>query len=335
MRQLRIGYLPLTDAAVLVAAAERGFAARHGLELDLARENSWATLRDKLALGHFDGAHLLAPLAVAMSIGVGPGPTLPLTVPFVLNRNGNAVAVSMTIWREMGEPDDIRAGLGGLGRARMQEGRALRLATVFPYSTHTYLLRRLVGEGGLNPDRDVVLTVVPPSYAAHALIEGTVDGICVGAPWPSVAVEAGAARIVALGPQIMPDAPEKVLALPRDRLPDEVVRALVAALKEAATWCARAENRPELAALLSEPRHLGQEATTILRALEGRLLLQRGGPILSEPAYLLLGGATHRPDPAIGDWVLDEMEVANQVRPDSAMRTLARAVFEPSRFDCI
>ena len=85
--ELRIGYVPLTDAAVLVAAAERGFARRHGLSLVLQREASWATLRDKLALGHLDGAHLLAPLAVAMTLGIGPGPRLPLSVPFVLPRS--------------------------------------------------------------------------------------------------------------------------------------------------------------------------------------------------------------------------------------------------------
>lgn len=339
MKQIRIGYVPLTDAAVLVAAAECGFAENRGLKLVLKRENSWATLRDKLALGHVDGAHLLAPLAIASAIGLGPGPRLPLSVPFVLNRNGNSVAVSMALWREMGEEalglHEVRTALGRVGRARNSVGRPLRLATVFPYSTHTYLLRKLLDGSGLVPDRDVGFTVVPPPYSAQALMTGAVDAVCVGAPWASVAVEAGAARIVLLGPQILPEAPEKVLALPRGRLPDETVIRLVAALKEAAIWCAEPANRPELAALLGAPRHLNLDTSLILRALEGRLLLQQDGQVADEPAFLRMGGELHRPDPAIADWILGEMEAAGQIRIDENVKAAARALFEPHCFDCI
>ena len=339
MTDLRIAYVPLVDAAVLIAAVERGFARRHGFSVTLEREPSWATLRDKLLLGHVDAAHVLAPLAVATSLGLRPGSALPLTVPFVLNLNGNAVTVSMALWRAMGEPTasaaECRAAFGRVGRDRAAAGRPLVLATVFPYSTHTYLLRRYLSACGLDPERDVAMTVVPPPATAEALVAGAVDGVCVGAPWNSVAVAAGAGRIVALGSDLAADAPEKVLAVPRRRLPDSALRDLVAALKEAADWCADAANQPDLAALLAKPQHLGLDSGLVLRSLQGRLLLQRGGPEASDPAYLRLGGAVHRPDPALADWILAEMEAAGQVRPDDRMRTEARAIFDPSCFDCI
>ena len=334
MSEIRIGYLPLTDAAVVVAAAERGFAERHGLTITLAREASWATLRDRLALGHVDAAHILAPLAVATTLGLGPGPRMSLAVPFVLNLNGNAITVSSALWREMGEPAgglaDVQAAFGRAARERAGAGRPLILATTFPYSTHTYLLRRFLAGAGLDPDADVSLTVIPPPYQARALAEGTVDGFCVGAPWNSVAVSAGAGRIAALGTDLVADAPEKVLAMPAGRLPDDAVATLVAALTEAAEWCAEPANRAELAALLAEPRHLGFEASVIERTLSGRMMLGPEGPESDDPAYLRLGGDLHRPDPSIADWILGEMEASGQAAPDDAMRRAARAMFERS-----
>lgn len=339
MTPLRIGYVPLTDAAVLVAAAERGFAKRHGLSITLEREPSWATLRDKLAIGHLDAAHMLAPLALAMSLGLGPGPRVPLVVPFVLSRNGNAITVSMALWREMGAPEGdlaaICAAFGRAGRERAASGRPLCLATVFPHSTHTHLLWRFLERSGLDPDRDVVTTVVPPPYAAKALMAGSVDGICVGAPWNSVAVAAGAGRIVALGPELIPDATEKVLAIVRGRMPDETVQALVAALKEAAAWCADEANQAVLADMLASPDRLGLDAGLILRSLQGRLVLEKGRGEIHEPAYLRLGEGVHRPDPEAAVSILHEMMRSGQVRPSPEAEAAVRAVFEPLSFDCI
>ena len=82
---LRVGFIPLTDAAALIVAADRGFAAAQGLTLDLVREVSWSNVRDKLNIGLFDAAHLLAPVAIASSLGIGHV-KVPLLVPFMLGR---------------------------------------------------------------------------------------------------------------------------------------------------------------------------------------------------------------------------------------------------------
>jgi hypothetical protein len=58
-RRLRIGYVPLTDAALLHVAKAQQLAARRGLDVELVAESSWANIRDKLVAGHFDAAHLL------------------------------------------------------------------------------------------------------------------------------------------------------------------------------------------------------------------------------------------------------------------------------------
>ncbi len=339
MRELSIGYIPLTDAAVVIAAAERGFAARHGLAIRLAREASWATLRDKLVLGHVDAAHMLAPLAIATSMGLGPGPRLALTVPFALNLNGNAITLSRALWDVMDEMPGagvarVARALGRASRSRAAAGLpALTLATVFPFSSHTYLLRRFLAAGGIDPDRDVRITVMPPPYMADALRDGTVDGFCVGSPWNSAAVASGAGRIAAIGPEIVPDAPEKVLALSPARLGPETVGPLVATLKEAAAWCSLSENRAELAALLAEPRHLGIPAELLRPTLDDRLPLASGGPFAIGQGYLRLGGGVHRPDRRHAGWILGEMVSAGQVAPGAADAGEAEAIYDPAAFD--
>jgi NitT/TauT family transport system ATP-binding protein len=95
--RLTIGFIPLADAAALIVAADRGFAVEEGLELELVREVSWSNVRDKLNIGLFDAAHLLAPLAIASSLGIGHI-RAPLTVPFSLALNGNAITVSPALW---------------------------------------------------------------------------------------------------------------------------------------------------------------------------------------------------------------------------------------------
>ncbi len=336
MTELRIGYVPLTDAAVVIAAAERGFATRHGLSLVLEREPSWATLRDKLLLGIVDAAHLLAPLAVATAVGLSPGGPVPLVAPFCLGLNGNAVTVSAALWAALaaeGPIDGPAAVATSLGRAlrRRGAGRPATFATVFPFSFHTYQLRAFLRLGGIDPDRDVRITVVPPPYMVDALRAGAVDGFCVGSPWNSVAVESGIGRIASLGCHLMPDLQEKLLAAPRGRLAPSVTDALVAALAEAAEWCADPANGADLASLLGEARHLGIDPAILRRTLDGRLLADRDGTVLADPAYLRFGGDLHRPDPGQAARILALMAEAGQRAPaDVAHAEPARAVFDPA-----
>ncbi|MDB5641265.1 MAG: putative nitrate transport protein, partial [Hyphomicrobiales bacterium] len=199
MIDVSIGYLPLTDAATLIAAAEFGFADNEGLRLNLQREVSWATLRDRLAVGHIDAAHMLAPLAVATSLGMGQL-RRELKAVFVLNANGNALTVSPALAREIAAVGDraldsaqaSAQALGGLVAARCASGgRALTFASTFPFSSHTILLRKFFALGGIDPDSDVEIVVVPPPYMVDCMDKGLIDGFCVGSPWNSLAVDQG------------------------------------------------------------------------------------------------------------------------------------------------
>ena len=192
------GIIPLLDCAPLVVAAEFGFAEKHGLKLELSREPSWASIRDKVTIGHLDCAHMLGPMVVASTLGVGHVRT-PLIAPMALGLNGNAITVSSALFdrlQDQGLDDtDALSGARALKKVIEEDRKAgrppLTFGVVFPFSTHNYELRGWLAGGGINPDFDVRLVVIPPPLMVANLDQGLIDGFCVGAPWNAVAVEAG------------------------------------------------------------------------------------------------------------------------------------------------
>ena len=255
---LHIGFIPLVDAAALIIAVDKGFAATEGLDVTLVREVSWSNVRDKLNIGRFDAAHLLAPVAIASSLGLGHV-KLPIAAPFNLGLNGNAITVSPALHAAiMGEIDgDPRNPLvTALALARVVAARRkaglepLTFGMTFPFSTHNYQLRFWMAAGGVDPDEDLRLVVLPPPYMVDSLASGQVDAFCVGAPWNSVAVDLGIGHILHFVSDILVRAAEKVLAVRQDwsdKNP-EVLAALIRAASRAAEFIEQPENRAETAA---------------------------------------------------------------------------------------
>ncbi|MGU3361841.1 CmpA/NrtA family ABC transporter substrate-binding protein [Methylobacterium sp. M6A4_1b] len=328
-----LGYVPLIDAAPLIAAVECGFTAAEGLAVDLVSEPSWATLRDKLALGHLDGAHMLAPLALASALGIS-GPETDLVVPLGLSLNGNAVTISRPLWAEMApEADDldtIARAFARVARGRVARGRPLTLGTVHPFSCHTYQLRIFAARGGLDLDADTRLVVIPPPWIAEALRSGQIDGFCVGSPWNSVAVAEGYGRIAAFGCELAPDCPEKVLALPA--FAAKTSAPLIRALRRAGQWCAAPENHSELASLLAHPSHLGVDPGLVRRALAGAVVVDPDGTERRAERFVMFGAEAARPASGHADWILSQMEAAGQIAATDAQAERARAIYRPDLY---
>src|SRR5262249_22727541 len=188
--KLRIGFIPLVDAAALIVAADRGFAAAEGLDIELVRELSWSNVRDKLNIGLFDAAHLIAPIAIASNLGIGHV-KVPLVAPFGLGLNGNAITVTPALYEEIAaaaegdilDPMVSARALRQLVVTRKVKGQTqLTFGMTFPFSTHNYHIRFWMAAGGVDPDEDVRLVVLPPPYMVDSLASGHVDGFCVGAP---------------------------------------------------------------------------------------------------------------------------------------------------------
>jgi two-component system, oxyanion-binding sensor len=266
-RPLRVGFLPLTDAAPFVVAQENGLFAKHGIEVDLRREVGWATIREKIIYGELDAAHAPAPMLWATRLGVDSVPC-PVLTALVLNLNGNALTLSEKLWQAgVRTPADLR------DEARRRSGeRKLTFGVVFMFSSHHLMLRSWLREAGINPDRDVRIVVVPPAQMFRNLSAGTIDGYCSGEPWNSLAVREKAGWCPTWSSVAKPGAVEKVLMV-TERFAFSHSRehaALITALREACAWCDEPANREPLATLLSGSGYINQSARVILPALQGR-----------------------------------------------------------------
>lgn len=341
---LRIGFIPLVDAAALIVAVDKGFTAREGLDVSLIREVSWSNVRDKLNIGLFDAAHLLAPVAIASSLGIGHV-KVPIVAPFNLGLNGNAITVSPALHGEIsdhleGDRFDPMATALALARVVAKRRKAgaepLTFAMTFPFSTHNYQLRFWMAAGGVDPDEDVRLVVLPPPYMVDSLASGHVDGFCVGAPWNSIAVDRGLGHILHFVSDILTRASEKVLAVRQawsDQNPEQLA-ALVRACARAAAFIE--DNRVETAELLAQPERIGVSAQVIQRTLDGRLKISPDGTVRESSQYLLVGreGAA-RPDPVQAAWLYSQMVRWGQAPFSTEAVRTAMGVFRPDICDAV
>ncbi len=341
---LRIGFIPLVDASALIVAVDKGFTAAEGLDVTLVREVSWSNVRDKLNIGLFDAAHLLAPVAIASTLGLSQV-KVPIVASFNLGLNGNAITVSPALHAAImaeadGDPVNPMVTAKALARvvaARRKSGaEPLTFGMTFPFSTHNYQLRFWMAAGGVDPDEDVRLVVLPPPFMVESLTNGHVDAFCVGAPWNSVAVDLGVGHILHFVSDILERAAEKVLAVREKWSRDnpDVLAKLTRAHGHAADFIENPANRGEVSRILGAPERIGVDPEVIQRTLDGRLKISPDGTFRESGRYLLVGreGAA-RPDPVQAAWLYAQMVRWGQAAYSPEALETARRVFRPDLYD--
>jgi ABC-type nitrate/sulfonate/bicarbonate transport system substrate-binding protein len=334
MIPISAAFVPLTDAAVLIAAKEWGFAEAEGIDLNLVRTTSWATARDRLVYGQVQAAHLLAPLAIAVTLGLSQQPA-PIAAPFKLGLNGNALTLSA----------EFAAALDPVARNRIEDPIATAhdfaaaiglhrrkpiIGIVHRFSIHALMLRYWLGYAGVDPDRDLTLRVLPPSLMVEALSAGELDGFTVGEPWNSVAVDAGLGEVAAVGPRIWQRGVEKVLAMREGWMEanPETVDALLRALDRSARWCDEPGNRAELAAMIARPDYVDGRVDLIERALSGRIWLRRDEPPIDVPDFFLFHrDSANFPWRSQGLWIYSQFVRWGFVEASAQAEALAARVF--------
>lgn len=295
---IRLGFIPSSDCAPLVVAQEKGLFRERGLRVELSREVSWATVRERMAVGALEGAHMLAPLALAATFGLG-GVTAPIVAPMALNLDGAAVALARRF-----DPNRPAAG----------RERPTTFAMVYPYSSHNYLLRDWLAALGLEADAQIL--VAPPQRMVEMLGQGVIDGFCAGEPWASAAVAAGHGRIAVRASEHWGRTPDKVLGLREawTKAHAATTLALVAALLEAAAWCDQPDNHSELASILARPGYVGADAAIIAQGLHD-IIFHRD--------------EANAPKLAHGTWLLGQMARWGQAPSDMEESGLAACVYRP------
>lgn len=335
--RITAGFLPLLDSALLVAAREKGFAEEEGIELALVRENSWATIRDRLAVGHFDVAHVLAPMPIAFNLGLSPLAARTIA-PMALGLGGNAVTVSLDLWRSMrghgatGNFDPASTG-AALREAVVRRARTgagpLRFAVVHFHSGHNYELRYWLAACGINPDADVEIVIVPPPLMADALAAGRIDGYCVGEPWSTAAVVRGVGRIVTVKAAIWKSSPEKVLGVGASwaEANPESLSALLRALYRAAQWCGTPANREPLARLLAGENYVDCPHEWLLPALSGVIAAGDGESVEVADFFVPHAKAATFPWKSHALWFYSQMVRWGQVDASAGNEAIARETY--------
>jgi ABC-type nitrate/sulfonate/bicarbonate transport system substrate-binding protein len=318
----RIGLLRLTDAAPLIVAREFGYFAAENLEVTLSVEPSWANVADKLSFGLLDGAMLLPPLALALQLGLsGAGGPEAIVVPAALSLNGNTVTLAER-WAETvlaDGPVPVTETARRFGAAIRERGEKPVLAVVHTFSTHNLLLRYWLATGGIDPDREVTFTVVPPAETADALADGKIDGFCAGAPWGEVAARAGRGRAVATSHAIWNNGVEKIFAV-RRRIAEEVpgrLQAVLRSLLRAAAYCDDPANASSVADILAQDCYLGLPAEIILTSLPGAVARTPWAEHRDADMSVFFANAANFPWRSQALWFLAQMRRWGYLSPDA------------------
>ena len=332
---LPLAFMPLVDAAPVIIAQEMGFAETEGINLDLVAAPSWSSVRDMLAFGRVDAAHLLSPVAVAMAMGLG-GVSTPISAVSVLSVNGNVIGVGQTLEARL-----KAAGFGfdfadpfkaATALAEVRDGPIV-FGVPFPFSLHVELLRYWCRHTDLGED-GIEIRTVPPPLMADALAAGDVDAFCVGEPWGSVAVDQGAGALLLPGKAIWEFAPEKVLAVRKDWAETEpdLLGRLMRAVWQAGRWLGQPESRAAASEILSRKTYLDTSPELIERALTGHLTVTRDGDLRRVDDFLCFHrGAATFPWRSQAKWIAARLQNALGDGSPIALEDVAR-VFRPDLY---
>ncbi|MBD2156196.1 nitrate ABC transporter ATP-binding protein [Leptolyngbya sp. FACHB-16] len=253
-----LGFIPLTDCAPLVVAQEKGLFKKYGLEVTLNREPGWGAIAEGIASKRLDGAQMVAGMPLGLTLGIGNNAPAPVVTGLVLSRNGNAITLSKDLQRRgVRTLEDLKAVLN------QTPDRSLTFGVVHPASMHNLLLRHWLASGGINPDQDVSLTVIPPAQMVSNLKAGNIDGFCAGEPWNARAIHEDLGFVIATSLDLWPSHPEKVLGVREEWANEqpETHLALIKALMEACEYCDDRRHREEILDLLCLPQYVGSDPT--------------------------------------------------------------------------
>ncbi|HYE18726.1 MAG TPA: CmpA/NrtA family ABC transporter substrate-binding protein [Tepidisphaeraceae bacterium] len=265
--KLKLGMIALTDCSPLVIAEKKGLFKKYGVEGIVDKKANWAAIRDTLNSGEIQGTHMLLGMPVASTMGIG-GNKVPLVIPWILNRNGQSITLAKAL---KGKVQADAAALKLIVDAAKAAGKPMSFAMTFPTGTHAMWIRYWLAAGGINPDTDAGLKVVPPPNMYSNMQAGEMNGFCVGEPWNAKCVAEGVGYTAINTQDIWKDHPEKVLAFKADfaEKNPKTVKAVLKAVHEASVWLDDLNNRPEQCDLISPTGYVNCDKNLILGRLKG------------------------------------------------------------------
>jgi nitrate/nitrite transport system substrate-binding protein len=267
-KSMRFGMIALTDCSPIVIAHEKGLFKKYGIDSVVSKGANWAAIRDSLSSGDLQGTHMLLGMPIASTMGLLGSPKKPMVIPWILNRNGQSISIKNAFKGKVQDDPKALRSFVDKGKAL---GEPLTFAMTFPPGTHAMWTRYFLGAGGINPDKDIALIVVPPAQMVANMKVGKMDGFCVGEPWNARLISDGVGYTALNTQDIWKDHPEKVCAFLEEfaEKNPKTVKAVLKALHEASVWLDKLENRPEQSEIVSKPTYINCPKEMILSRLLG------------------------------------------------------------------
>ena len=307
-KELKIGFIPITCASPLIMADPLGFYKKQGLDVTVIKTAGWALIRDKVLNKEYDASHMLAPMPIAMSMGVGSNP-MPLNVATIQNVNGQAITLHVK-HKDKRDP---------------KQWKGFKFAVPFEYSMHNFLLRYYVAEHGLDPDKDIQIRVVPPPEMVANLRAGNLDGYLGPDPFNQRAVFDEVGFIHILSKEIWDGHPCCSFGVPTQFVKENpnTFAALYRAVLTAAAMASDPKNRPIMAEVLSPANYLNQPKTVLEQVLTGKFADGLGG-VKSVPDR---AGFDPFPWYSMAVWILSQMKRWGYIKGDVKYKDIAEQVY--------
>jgi nitrate/nitrite transport system substrate-binding protein len=265
-KEVRVGFIPLTDCASVVTAAVQKFDEKYGIKIVPTKEASWAAVRDKLVNGELDAAHVLYGLVYGVHLGIG-GPKKDMAVLMNLNHNGQAVTLSRKLYDK-----GVKDGASLAAQIKKEKGE-YTFAHTFPTGTHAMWIYYWLATYGINPFTDVKTITVPPPQMVANMRVGNMDGYCVGEPWNYRAIVDKIGFTAETTQGIWKDHPEKVLGCTAEFVQKNpnTARAMTAAIIDSGRWIdASLANRQKTAEIVADKSYVNTDKEVIVARMLGR-----------------------------------------------------------------
>lgn len=283
--KVKLGYLPIVEAAPLIIAKEKGFFAKYGMtDVEISKQANWGAARDNVKLGSssggIDGGQWQMPMPYLISEGIiTDNLKIPMYVLLQLNTQGNGIALA-------GKHKGKNIGLK-IDKAKdffektKSEGAKFKAAYTFPKANQDFWIRYWLAANGVDPDADVELLTVPSAQTVANMKTGTMDAFSTGDPWPYRIVKEKIGFVSALTAEIWKAHPEEYLAMRADWVDKnpKATKALLKGIMEAQQWCDNFDNRKELVQIVATQNYFGVSPDILEDPMMGKYDLGDGRTI--------------------------------------------------------
>jgi nitrate/nitrite transport system substrate-binding protein len=329
---VRFGMIALTDCSPIVIAHEKGLFKKYGINSTVVKGASWAAIRDSLVNGDIQATHMLIGMPIASTMGLLGSPKVPMVIPWMLNRNGQAISLKAEL---KGKVSTDPKKLKPLADAAKKTGSPMTFAMTFPPGTHAMWMRYFLGAGDINPDKDVALVTIPPAQMVANMKIGKMDGFCVGEPWNARAIADGIGYTAITTQEMWKDHPEKVCAFREDfaEKNPKTVKAVLKALHEASVWLDDMKNRPEQAQIVSRATYINCPPELILGRMQGTYDYGDGRKT-QDPSYMIFSDRNcNYPQPKYATWWLTQFRRWGMVSAAPDYEGVARKVMRTDLYE--